>query len=71
MAEALNADAFTVGRDIYFGAGKLQPRTTESDRLLAHELAHVVQQSHTGPALQPKLKITGKEGRYFAHDAHC
>jgi len=62
MAEALNADAFTVGRDIYFGAGTLRPRTTESDRLLAHELTHVVQQSHTGPAVQPKLKITGKAG---------
>lgn len=62
MADALNADAFTVGRDIYFGAGKWQPRTTESDRLLGHELAHVAQQSRTGPALQRKLKITGKAG---------
>jgi hypothetical protein len=62
MADALNAEAFTVGRDIYFGAGKLRPRNTESDRLLAHELAHVEQQSRMGPALQPKLKITGKAG---------
>lgn len=62
MAGALQAEAFTVGRDIFFGAGKLQHRTTESHRLLAHELAHVVQQSHAGPALQPKLTITGKEG---------
>ena len=62
MAAALNADAFTVGRDVYFGAGKLQPRTIESKRLLAHELAHVVQQSRTRLALQPKLKITGKTG---------
>lgn len=60
MADTLNAEAFTVDRDIYFGAGKLRPGTRESDRLLAHELAHVVQQSHTGPTLQPKLKITGK-----------
>jgi hypothetical protein len=60
MAEALNADAFTVGSDIYFGAGKFQPRTRESDRLLAHELTHVAQQSVNGPALQAKLKITGK-----------
>jgi hypothetical protein len=62
MAEALNAEAFTVGPDIYFGAGKLQPGTKESDRLLGHELAHVAQQSRTGLALQPKLKITGKAG---------
>jgi hypothetical protein len=38
MADALNAEAFTFGRDIYFGAGKRRPRTTEGDRLLAHEL---------------------------------
>lgn len=59
MAEALNAEAFTFGRDIYFGAGKRRPGTREADRLLAHELAHVVQQSHTGQTLQPKLKLTG------------
>jgi hypothetical protein len=62
MADALNAEAFTVGHNIYFGPGKLLPGTRESDRLLAHELTHVVQQSHTGPALQPKLKMTGKAG---------
>ena len=60
MTDALSADAFAVGRDIYFGAGKFQPRTKKSDRLLGHELAHVIQQSRTDPALQPKLKITGK-----------
>jgi hypothetical protein len=62
LADALNADAFTVGRDVYLGAGKLQPGSTESDRLLGHELAHVAQQSRLGTALQPKLKITGTKG---------
>ncbi len=57
MADSLNAEAFTVGNDIYFGSGK--PRTITPDRLLAHELAHVAQQSQMGPTLQPKLKITG------------
>jgi hypothetical protein len=60
MADALNARAFTVGSDIYFGRRELQPRTAESYRLLAHELAHVGQQSRMGVALQSKLKITGK-----------
>lgn len=60
MAEALNAEAFTVGQDIYLGAGGRHPGTAGTRRLLAHELAHVVQQSRTGPALQAKLKITGK-----------
>ena len=42
-AEALNAHAFTVGSDIYFGSGEYAPGTTEGDRLLAHELTHVKQ----------------------------
>ena len=44
MARALNAEAFTYGRDIYFGEGRYKPETTEGKRLLAHELTHVVQQ---------------------------
>ncbi len=39
-----NARAFTVGRDIAFAAGEYQPGTPIGDALLAHELAHVVQQ---------------------------
>jgi len=59
MADALNAEAFTVGNHIYFGQGKFDPQNLESDRLLAHELVHVKQQARSGAALQPKLKITG------------
>jgi hypothetical protein len=44
-ATAFGANAFTTGRDIYFGAGKYSPSTQEGKRLLAHELTHVVQQS--------------------------
>ncbi len=62
MADALNADAFTVGNHIYFGPKKLESQTSTSQRLFAHELVHVTQQSRMGPALQPKLKITGKAG---------
>src|SRR5450631_4137844 len=62
MADALNAEAFTVGNNIYFGPEKLQPQTRTSRHLFAHELVHVTQQSRMGPALQPKLKITGKAG---------
>jgi hypothetical protein len=61
LADTLNAEAFTVGRDIHFGAGRRQRGKRASDRLLAHELAHVVQQSDAGPAVQPKLTFTGKE----------
>lgn len=45
MAQAVNARAFTVGRDVVFGAGQYQPSAPEGKRLLAHELTHVVQQS--------------------------
>ncbi len=50
VASDLEARAFTVGRDVVFGAGEHAPETTEGKRLLAHELTHVVQQA--GPALQ-------------------
>src|SRR5262249_1602220 len=45
-AEALNATAFTAGRDVYFAAGKYAPGRSEGQRLLAHELAHTIQQSN-------------------------
>ena len=41
----VNASAYTVGHDIVFGVGRFAPETHEGRRLLAHELAHVVQQS--------------------------
>jgi hypothetical protein len=44
-ARAVNARAFTLGLDVVFGAGQYAPWTTEGQRLLAHELTHVVQQS--------------------------
>ncbi len=45
-ARALNALAYTVGRDIVFDAGRYSPRTSDGQKLIAHELAHVVQQEH-------------------------
>jgi hypothetical protein len=46
---ALDARAVTTGADILFGAGEYAPGTARGDRLLAHELAHVVQQSQGLP----------------------
>ncbi|MGB9632210.1 MAG: DUF4157 domain-containing protein [Chloroflexaceae bacterium] len=43
-ARAVNALAYTVGRDVVFGAGQYAPGASAGRRLLAHELAHVVQQ---------------------------
>ncbi len=43
-AQDVNANAYTVGHDIVFGASRFAPGTNEGQRLLAHELAHVIQQ---------------------------
>jgi hypothetical protein len=51
-AEAMDAHAFTVGRQIVFGQGRYAPATNAGRRLLAHELAHVVQQRVLGSAGQ-------------------
>jgi hypothetical protein len=42
-ALAVNAEAFTVGEDIFFAAGAYAPESLDGQRLLAHELTHVVQ----------------------------
>lgn len=46
-ARALRADAYTIGRDIVIADQLYSPDTREGRRLLAHELAHVVQQQST------------------------
>lgn len=44
-ARDVNAHAYTVGHNIVFGAGQFTPGTSGGQRLIAHELTHVVQQS--------------------------
>ena len=55
-ALAVNALAYALGRDVVFGVGQYAPRTRTGQRLLAHELTHVVQQGgkrfEAGMALQ-------------------
>jgi hypothetical protein len=50
-ARAVNALAYTVGRDVVFGEGQYAPQSNEGRQLLAHELTHVLQQSpaHSKP----------------------
>ncbi|RIK46864.1 MAG: hypothetical protein DCC58_01695 [Chloroflexi bacterium] len=52
LSRTLNADALTTGRDVFFGEGRYRPGTLGGERLLAHELAHVVQQGSPGAAPQ-------------------
>jgi cytochrome c551/c552 len=65
MNKELNAQAFTHGKDIYFGSGRYNPGSSEGKHLLAHELTHVIQQ--TG-SVQPKLDI-GNVGTEYKQKA--
>lgn len=53
-ARAVNAKAYTFGRDVVFGAGQYSTGTSSGQRLLAHELTHVVQQGGRTAGVQPK-----------------
>lgn len=54
-ASAVNARAYTLGRDMVFGRGQYAPETSAGRRLLAHELTHVVQQSQASPQATTEL----------------
>jgi hypothetical protein len=56
LNEGLQARAFTIGNDIAFGAEEYQPGTPVGDALIAHELAHVVQQGSGKPSSGPMQK---------------
>ena len=44
LNHAVSAKAFATGNDVYFAKDQYKPNTTDGDKLLAHELAHVAQQ---------------------------
>lgn len=60
-ARAVNALAYTVGRDVVFGIGQYAPGTSEGRRLMAHELTHVVQQGDILTALNTKLMVSAPD----------
>jgi peptidoglycan hydrolase-like protein with peptidoglycan-binding domain len=73
-ARAVNAKAYTVGHDIVFGEGRYRPETRDGRKLLAHELAHTIQQSSTGSIATAQLQRTIGDGHdltapRFAGDA--
>lgn len=72
-ARAVNALAYTVGRHVVFGAGRYAPGGGEGRRLLAHELAHVVQQGGgEGEQRLSRVPTEGgaRDGRYV-FSANC
>jgi hypothetical protein len=79
-ARAVSALAYTVGHDIVFGANQYSPGSPNGRRLLAHELAHTIQQRKAGgapPSMDPRgifessAQVAGREvehGRNFSGD---
>ncbi|MBI3796020.1 MAG: DUF4157 domain-containing protein, partial [Deltaproteobacteria bacterium] len=53
-ARWVNALAYTVGRNIFFGAGQYASTTSTGRRLLAHELVHTIQQTGEGISSQDR-----------------
>ncbi|MEO7730951.1 MAG: DUF4157 domain-containing protein [Kofleriaceae bacterium] len=55
-AHAVGAKAYTLGQDIHFGAGHYDPSGNE--HLIAHEVAHTVQQRGVAATRQHKLEVS-------------
>ena len=51
-AKSINALAYTSGNNIVFASNQYKPGTPEGNKLLAHELTHVIQQSNSTSSLQ-------------------
>jgi len=69
LAHELQAEAFTIGADIFTTEGKLNTPTRENRGLLAHELTHVIQQTYPRPVIRSSdnvgfesLRIHGGKG---------
>lgn len=58
-AEAVDAAAFTVGRDVVFGANQFDPDTGRGLALIAHEIEHVRQQAGAAPPTSPAGLVVG------------
>ncbi len=68
-ARAVNSLGYTVGRDLVFGKGQYMPQAKSGQRLLAHELTHVLQQSATSfssPSKLLKISDLNKKGELEA-----
>jgi hypothetical protein len=51
LSNRVNARAFTVGRHVAFGQGEYKPGTMLGDALIAHELAHTLQQKNASTSV--------------------
>ncbi|MBL8620105.1 MAG: DUF4157 domain-containing protein [Myxococcales bacterium] len=60
-ADAVGARAYTVGQDIHFADGMYQPDDPFGLHLLAHEVAHTVQQDGAAPVRQHQLVVSSPQ----------
>jgi hypothetical protein len=60
-AQSVNARAFTVGRDLIFAQGQYSPSTHEGQWLVAHELAHTIQQSPSKQTLVQRAPAAARD----------
>ena len=68
-AAGVQASAFTVGEDIVFGDGGYDPSTPQGRHLLAHELAHVIQQRGAGRQRRRRAPAPPEHLREHRHPA--
>ncbi len=61
LSQAVGAQAFTHGNHIYFNSGKLDQQSSGGQRLLAHELTHVVQQGAAPQVEQPQVQSSPEQ----------
>jgi len=61
MTKSLGADAFTLGRNIYFNSGRYSPDTAKGAKLLAHELVHTLQQGLYEGQIPNDLPVSSPE----------
>lgn len=66
-ARAVNALAYTVGHQLVFDSGRFDPRSDTGRKLIAHELAHVIQQSPLQYSPSALLVTPGQDA--FEHNA--
>ena len=57
LSNRFNARAFTVGKDIAFGKDEYKPGTLVGDALIAHEIAHVIQQSDSNTSAKSPMGL--------------
>ncbi|MCO5170785.1 MAG: DUF4157 domain-containing protein [Planctomycetes bacterium] len=63
-AAAIHAEAFAIGRDVYFGAGRWDPNSPRGVALLGHELTHVAQERGGAKTISAKEVRAKGDGVY-------